>query len=65
MVFNVGLGCFAGVVRSMGVMTVSEVCMMCRGLVPSSLMMLGGFTMMSSRVLVVFRGLVMMFHCSF
>ena len=64
-VFNVGLGRFAGVVRSMGEMTVSKVSMMCRSLVPSSLMMLGGFAMMSSRMFVVFRCLVMMFHRSF
>ena len=49
----------------MGEMTVGEVGMMCRRLVPASLMMLGGFAMMSSRKLVVFRCLVMMFHCSF
>lgn len=65
MVFNVGLGRFAGMVRSMGLMTVSKVSMMCCGLVPASLMMLGGFAMMSGRVLVMFRCLVVVFRCSF
>jgi hypothetical protein len=63
-VFNVGFGRFAGVVRSVGVMAVSKVCMMCCSLVPASLMMLGGFAMVSSRKLVVFRCLVMVFRCS-
>lgn|GEM_PF-3615337 len=65
MVFNVGLGRFAGMVRSMGLMTVSKVSMMRCGLVPASLMMLGGFAMMSGRVLVMFRCLVVVFRCSF
>jgi len=64
-VFNVGLGRFAGMVRSMGLMTVSKVSMMRCGLVPASLMMLGGFAMMSGRVLVMFRCLVVVFRCSF
>ena len=64
MVFNVGFGGFAGVVRSVGVMAVSKVSMMCCSLVPASLMMLGGFAMVSSRKLVVLRCLVMVFHCS-
>jgi hypothetical protein len=64
-VFNVGLGRFTGVMRSVGVMTVSQVSMMCGSLVPASLMMLGGFAMMSSRKLMVFRCLVMVFCCSF
>jgi len=63
-VFNVGFGRFAGVVRSVGVMTVSKVSMMCCSLVPASLMMLGGFAMVSSRKLVVFGCLVMVFRCS-
>jgi len=46
-------------------MTVSKVSMMCCGLVPASLMMLGGFAMMSGRVLVMFRCLVVVFRCSF
>ena len=63
-VFNVGLGRFAGVMQSVGMVTVSKVSMMCCSLVPASLMMLGGFAMMSSRKLVVFRCLVMVFRCS-
>jgi hypothetical protein len=63
-VFNVGLGRFAGVVRSVGVMTVGKVSMMCCSFVPASLMMLGGVAMMSSRKFVVFRCLVMVFGCS-
>lgn len=65
MVFNVGLGRFAGMVRSMGMMTVSKVSMMCCGLVPASLVMLGGFAMMSGGVLVMFGCLVVVFCCSF
>lgn len=64
MVFNVGLGRFAGMVRSVGVMTVSKVSMMCCSFVPASLMMLGGFAMMSSRKFVVFRCFVVVFRCS-
>lgn len=64
MVFNVGLGRFAGVVRGIRVMTVSKVSMMCRSLVPASLMMFGGFAMMSGRMLVMFRCLVVVFRCS-
>jgi hypothetical protein len=64
MVFNVGFGRFAGVVGSVGVMAVSKVGMMSCSLVPASLMMLGGFAMMSSRKFVVFRRLVVVFHCS-
>ena len=63
-VFNVGLGRFAGVVRGIRVMTVSKVSMMCCSLVPASLMMFGGFAMMSSRMLVMFRCLVVVFRCS-
>lgn len=65
MFLDVGLRSFAGMVRSMGEMAVSQVGMVTRGFVPASLMMLGGFAVMSCCMFVMFRGFVMMFHCSF
>jgi hypothetical protein len=61
-VFDVGLGCFRGVMGCMLMMTMGHVRMMCCCLVLSGFMVAGGFSVVTSRVFVMLCCLVMMFY---
>ena len=62
-VLDVGLGCFGGMMGCMLMVAMGHLRVMCRGLVLSGFMVAGGFSVVTSRVFVVFRCLVMMVCC--
>ena len=63
MIFDVRLGSFSGMVRSVIVMAMGEVGMVRSRFVPAALMMFRGFAMMSCCAVVMFCRLVMMLRC--
>lgn len=64
-VLDVEFSCFGGVVRRVLAMAMRKVGVMGRGLIIARLVVLGGFAMMSGRVLVMFGCLEMMLCCLF
>jgi hypothetical protein len=61
--FDVGLGCFRGVMGCMLMVAMGHVRVMCCGLVLSGFKVVGGFSMVTSRVFVMLCCLVMMLCC--
>jgi hypothetical protein len=61
-VFDVGLGCFRGVMSCMLMVAMGHMRVMCCSLVLSGFMVTGGFSVVTSRVFVMLCCLVMMIY---